>query len=87
MLGYFIVIVSLIFCYVYSHWNGKKAYLKSERIIHIYPDMVFILNSSLRILKLYNPNEAILLAAPKELIGMNLRDFSPEKSCISLRRE
>ncbi len=68
MLGYFIAIVSLIFCYVYSRWNGKKAYLKSEKIIHIIPDMVFILNSSLRILKLYNPNEAILLAAPEEFL-------------------
>lgn len=78
MLGYAVAIASLFFCYIFSRWNKKQACLKSERIVHTFPDMVFVLDRSLRIMKLYNPNLSILLAAPEKLIGTNLREYFSE---------
>lgn len=78
MLGYAVAVASLIFCYIFSRWNKKQASLKSEKIIHAIPDMIFVLDSSLRVLKLYNPNFSVLLDAPERLIGSTLHAYFPE---------
>lgn len=75
---YIIVTIFLISCCVCLRIYKKKAYFRSEKILRVVPDMIFILDRSLRILKLYNPDPSILLTAPEKLIGTNLRDYFPE---------
>lgn len=74
MLGYVIAIITAVICFVYIQWNRRYSYFQSERIIRTIPDMVFILDNSLRILRIYNPEE-ILLAPARQLIGKNLGDY------------
>lgn len=76
MFGYVIALIIAVVCFVYVQWNRRHSYFTSERIIRTIPDMVFILDSSLRILRIYNPEET-LLAPVKQLRGKSLGDYFP----------
>lgn len=78
MSGYIIAALTAFVFIIYIRWNKKITTRRGERILKTIPDMVFILDSSLRILKIYNPDRKTLLAEPKKLIGTNLRDYFPE---------
>lgn len=79
MFGYIIAGLTLLICGIYIHWNKKVSHLKNERIINAIPDMVFILDRSLNVLKIYNPDKTTLLVDPETLLGTNLKEYFPEK--------
>lgn len=78
MSGYILAAVAVFVCFIYIRWNQKITLRRGERVLKTIPDMVFILDSSLRILKIYNPDRKTLLAEPAKLIGTNLREYFSE---------
>ena len=78
MSGYILAAVTLFVCFIYIQWNKKITTNRGERILKTIPDMVFILDSSLCILKIYNPDRKSLMAEPEKLIGTNLREYFSE---------
>lgn len=80
MLEAVLVVCAAIFCYLYIKQSRKKILQASENIIRAIPDMVFILDSSLYILKLYNADKSVLMVPEEQLIGKNLKDFFPEET-------
>lgn len=60
----------------------------AEKIICAIPDMIFVFDRSLRVLKLYNPDEKELMVSASELIGKDVREYLDKKfadmieSCI-----
>lgn len=79
MFGYIVAGLTLLICCIYIRRNRKVFYLKNERIINAIPDMVFILDRDLNILKVYNPDREALLIEPENLPGTNLKEYFPEK--------
>lgn len=79
MFGYVIAGLTLLISGIYIHWNKKASRLKSERIINAIPDMVFILDRFLNVLKIYNPDRTTLLVDPETLSGTNLKEYFPEE--------
>lgn len=62
------------------YWTkGIKSEIICEKIIRAVPDMVFILDRSLRVLKLYNPNEEELMVPSERLIGENVGKYLDKK--------
>lgn len=93
----FISIISIIclFC-ILKYWKKlpfapvkiDKAELIAEKIIRSLPGMIFVFDRSLRILRLYNPNEKELMLPASQLIGKDIREYIDRKfvdmieSCI-----
>ena len=76
------VVVICLFCYSkfqkknLFYWTKRmKSEVICEKIINAIPDMVFIFDRSLRVRKLYNPNEKELMVPSEQLIGENVRKF------------
>lgn len=80
ILGVSIILACSLFFFRYRKRNffrwtrDERSEIICEKIIRAIPDMVFIFDHSLRILKLYNPNEKELIVPASELIGENVRD-------------
>lgn len=70
------VLLLLIVGSIFSVWFYKKTFHRlNENIFRVIPDMVFILDGSLRISRLYNPDKCYLLVEPAHLPGTNLREY------------
>ncbi len=62
------------------YWTkGIKSEIICEKIIRAVPDMVFIFDRSLRVLKLYNPNEKELMVPSEQLIGEYVGKYLDKK--------
>lgn len=86
---YFVIFVILL-AWLFYFLKYRKKFLSMllekedtakfcEKIIHAMPDMVFVFDSSLKIIRLYNPNEKELLVSSDLLIGTNVREHLNER--------
>lgn len=81
-----IVAVICFFCFFkfqknkLFYWTkGIKSEIICEKIIRAVPDMVFIFDRSLRVLKLYNPNDKELMVSKEKLIGEKVGKYLDKK--------
>lgn len=86
MFGYIIAVVAVVFCFLFARQTKKACNRKNEKIIHAIPDMVFILDGSLNVLKIYNPDRTILLVPPEKVVGTNLRIYFSEEQIIQYQQ-
>lgn len=81
-----IVAVICFFCFFkfpktkLFYWTkGIKSEIICEKIIRAVPDMVFIFDRSLRVLKIYNPNKEEIMFSGEPLIGEHIGNFLDKK--------
>lgn len=81
-----IVAVICLFCVIkfqkrnLFYWTkGTESEIICEKIIRAIPDMVFIFDRSLRVLKLYNPNQEELIVPSEQLIGEYVGKYLDKK--------
>lgn len=79
MYGYLLAFLVLLLCMFYTLRMRCFFSYKNEKMLRVIPDMIFVLDPSLQIIKLYNPNDKLLLVPVKKLVGTNLKDYFSEK--------